>query len=129
MDCVFDVWLGREPPNVSNDAEDSLPRVLIQAGRRAWELHGEASGIRTLDKDVAVSLLARHLVELAKAGMTEEGALAAAGLRYLVSLTTQSPPSVSSHAEHANEGIRQPREFSIDSANAKFLLQWRIPWG
>ena len=113
---------------MSSHTEYSLPDVLIQAGRRAWELYGEASGDRALDEDVGVGLLARHLVALAKEGMTEEPLLVAAGLRYLVSLTTQSSPLISNDAENANEGIRQPLEFCIESANAKFLLQWRIPW-
>ena len=113
---------GGRPPNVLSDAEYNLPRVLIQAGRRAWELYGEASGDHVLDEDVAVGLL----VGLAKEGMTEEGLLVAAGLRYLVSLTMQTSPPISN--DGADEGVCQPLRFCIDSANAKFLLQWRVPW-
>jgi hypothetical protein len=116
------------PPNVSTHTEHDLPNVLIQAGRRAWELYCEANSNSALDEDVAVSLLAKHLVALAGEGMTREGALAAAGLRYLISLTPLPAPSMSNDENGGNEGIRLIWEFCIDSANAKFLLQWRIPW-
>jgi hypothetical protein len=112
---------------VSTEAE-YLPDILIRAGRRAWELFGEANRDGALREDIAVSLLAKQLVALASEGMTKEGPLAAAGLRYLISLTTPPSPSISNDEDGANQGIRLPWEFCIDSANAKFLLQWRIPW-
>ena len=110
---------------MSTDNEYDLPKVLIRAGRRAWELYSNGGG--TVDEDVAVGALARQLVVLAKEGMTEEGPLVAAGLRFLISLTT--PPSSSTDDEDgANESLGHPLEFCIEGANAKFLLQWRIPW-
>jgi hypothetical protein len=114
------------PPNVSTDNEYDLPKVLIRAGRRAWELYSNSGG--TVDEDVAVSALARQLVVLAKKGMTEEGPLVAAGLRFLISLTTSPSSSISDDEDGANESLGHPLEFRIEGANAKFLLQWRIPW-
>jgi hypothetical protein len=112
--------------NVSTDNEYDLPKVLIRAGHRAWELYANNGG--TLDEDVAVSSLARQLVVLAKKGITEEGPLVAAGLRFLISLTPPPSLSISDDEGGANESLSQPLEFCIEGANAKFLLQWRIPW-
>ena len=55
---------------MSTDAEYDLPKVLIRAGRRAWELYREGNSSGTVEEDVAVSLLAKHLVVLAKDGIT-----------------------------------------------------------
>ena len=109
---------------MSTKAEYDLSDVLIRAGRRAWELYGEANG--TLDEDVGVSLLAKHLVALVGEGITKEGPLAAAGFRYLLSLTTPPSRSMSNDADVANQGVRQPLEFCIGSANAKFIQEWRL---
>ena len=108
---------------MSTDNEYDLP---IRAGRRAWELYSNSGG--TVDEDVAVSALARQLVVLAQKGMTEEGPLVAAGLRFLISLTTSPSSSISDDEDGAKERLGHPLEFCIEGANAKFLLQWRIPW-
>ena len=111
---------------MSTDNEYDLPKVLIRAGRRRWELYSNGGG--TVDEDVAVSSLARQLVVLAKKGMTEEGPLVAAGLRFLISLTASPSSSISDDEDGANESLGHPLEFCIEGANAKFLFQWRIPW-
>ena len=116
------------PPSMATDTGNDLPNVLIRAGRRAWNLYGETNGNHSLDEDVAVSLLAKHLVALATKGTTNEGQLAAAGLRYLISLTMPPPSSLPYGGDDANKGTRWPFECCLASANAKFLLQWRIPW-
>ena len=113
---------------MSTDAEYDLPKVLIRAGRRAWELYREGNSSGIVEEDVAVSLLAKHLVVLAKEGMTEEGPLVAAGLRFLISLTASPSSSISDDEDGANESLGHPLEFCIEGANAKFLFQWRIPW-
>ena len=111
-----------------DDAEYDLPKVLIRAGRRALELFREGNSSGAVEEDVALSLLAKHLVVLAKEGMTEEGPLVAAGLRFLISLTASPSSSISDDEDGANESLGHPLEFCIEGANAKFLLQWRIPW-
>jgi hypothetical protein len=127
-DGISLVWVDGDwgLPHVSTDNEYDLPKVLIRAGRRAWELYSNGGG--TVDEDVAVGALARQLVVLAKEGMTEEGPLVAAGLRFLISLTTPPSSSISDDEDGANESLGHPLEFCIEGANAKFLLQWRIPW-
>lgn len=111
--------------------QDDLPKILARALVRAWNLH-EASGPSKLSVDVARPLLARHLVTLAKEGMTKEGPLVAAGLQHLISLAS-TPPSNEAvppkdDAVAVGWSQRQPPSFHIEHARAKFLLQWRIPW-
>jgi hypothetical protein len=113
---------------VSRDAECDLPKVLIRAGRRAWKLYREGNSSDIVEEDVAVSLLAKHLVVLAKEGITEEEPLVAAGLRYLISLTPPPSTSISDDEHDVSESLRQPLEFRLEKASAKFLLEWRIPW-
>jgi hypothetical protein len=113
---------------VSTDAEYDLPKVLIRAGRRAWELYREGNSSGIVEEDVAVSLLAKHLVVLAKDGMTEEEPLVAAALRFLIALALPPSTSISDDERGANESLRQPLEFCLHNASAKFLLEWRIPW-
>jgi len=108
------------------DTGNDLSNVLIRAGRRAWNLYNEAKLNHSLDEDVAVSLLAKHMVALATKGTTNEGQLAAAGLRYLISLSMPSSSSLSNGGDDANKGTRQPFEFRLDRANAKFVLEWRV---
>jgi hypothetical protein len=112
--------------------QDDLPKILARALRRAWKLY-EAVGSAALSEEVARPSLARHLVKLAKEGITEEGPLVAAGLRHLISLAT-SPPSSKTSVQKEEEGNtfedarRQPLHFRVVDAHARFLLQWRIPW-
>jgi len=53
----------------------------------AWAQHDGPGHGSALPEKVARSSLARHLVALAREGTTEEDALAADGMRYLVALT------------------------------------------
>jgi hypothetical protein len=119
---------------MSTDFEqDDLPKILARALVRAWELY-RAFGNGTLSAEVVRPSLARHLVSLAEEGMTREGPLAAAGFRYLVSLAAAPPSSKTSPPKEDSGAIfeaatRQLLHFRIDHAHARFLLQWRIPWG
>jgi hypothetical protein len=111
--------------------EDDLPRVLARALVRAWDLY-ETSGASKLSVDVARPLLARHLVALAKEGMTKEGPLVAAGLQHLISLASTPPSHEAAPPKDDADAVgwtrRQPTSFRIEHAGAKFLLQWRVPW-
>ena len=62
------------------DAETT--RTLARAFDRAWDRYYR-SGRTTLDPAVARPVLAKRLVQLAKAGERDEGRLAAGGLTHL----------------------------------------------
>jgi hypothetical protein len=117
---------------MSTDFEkDDLPGILARALCRAWETY-QAVGSGTLSEEVARSSLARHLVALAKDGMTREGPLTAAGLRHLISLGT--PPALSKTSLPNEQNWKtsgyanQPfLHFRVTDARARFLLEWRIP--
>ena len=114
--------------------QDDLPRILAGALRRAWKLY-EVVGGATLSQEVARPSLARHLVRLAKEGVTDEGPLVAAGLRHLISFAN-SPRSSKTSALKENEdgktfedARRSLLHFRVVDAHARFLREWRIPWG
>jgi hypothetical protein len=64
-------------------------------------------------------------VAFAKEGMTDERRLAAAGLRYLISLTRKRSTN---EEKKAPEDGRCPPHFCLNGAPAKFLPQWRVRW-
>jgi hypothetical protein len=70
------------------DSEMTL--LLARAFDRAWARYYRPGRV-TIAPEVARPALATHLVEMAKAGTVEEGALAAAGLLHLISITPESP--------------------------------------
>jgi hypothetical protein len=111
---------------------DDLPNILARAHRRAWELY-QALGSSTLSEEVARPSLAKHLVALAKEGVTRERALAAAGLRHLISLATSQPSTKPAPSMDDGEAFecarRQLLHFRIDDARARFLITWRVPLG
>src|ERR1700741_3822320 len=76
-------------------------------GRRAWELYREGNSSGIVEEDVAVSLLAKHLVWFEKDGMAEGAPLGAAALRFLIALALPPSTSISDDERGANESLRQ----------------------
>jgi hypothetical protein len=73
---------------------DETTLLLARAFDRAWARYYRP-GRATIAPEVARPALATHLVEMAKDGTVDEGALAAGGLLHLISLTPDAPPDVS----------------------------------
>jgi hypothetical protein len=73
------------------DADPEMTKLLARAFDRAWDRY-YCPGRVTIDPEIARPKLATHLVEMAKDGAMEEGALAAGGLLHLISLTPDEPP-------------------------------------
>jgi hypothetical protein len=71
------------------DSEMTL--LLARAFDRAWDRYYRPGRV-TIAPEIARPALAMHLVEMAKAGTVDEGALAAAGLLQLISMTPEEPP-------------------------------------
>ena len=61
--------------------------LLARAFDLAWEQYYGPGSEGPLAEEVARPALAKFLVEMAKSGINEEGALAAAGVLHLISLT------------------------------------------
>jgi hypothetical protein len=114
--------------------QDDLPKILARAVRRAWKLY-EVVGGATLSEEGARPSLARHLVRLAKEGLTDEGPLVAAGLRHLISFAQSSlssetsAPKENEHGKTFEDARRSLPHFRVVDAQARFLQEWRIPWG
>lgn len=79
----------------SMETDPEMTRLLARAFDRAWDRYYRPGRV-TIAPDVARPALANHLVEMAKQGTLEEGALAAAGLLHLISLTPEQPPTAAS---------------------------------
>jgi len=75
---------------VSEAPDPDLKLVLARAFDLAWARYF-LPGRVTISQDVARPALANYLVQMAKDGVTEEGALAAAGVLHLISLTDELP--------------------------------------
>ena len=73
--------------------DPELTRLLARAFDRAWDRY-YCPGRATIAPEVARPALAAHLVEMAKDGTADEGALAAGGLLHLISLTPDQPPDM-----------------------------------
>ena len=71
--------------------DPELTQLLARAFDRAWARYYRP-GRTTIAPEIARPALATHLVEMAKDGTLEEGALAAGGLLHLISLTPEQPP-------------------------------------
>jgi len=65
-------------------------QLLARAFDRAWARY-DRPGRVTIPAGEARPALANHLVEMAKAGTSDEGALVAGGLLHLISLTPDAP--------------------------------------
>jgi hypothetical protein len=71
--------------------DPEMTRLLARAFDRAWDRYYRPGRV-TIAPEVARPALATHLVEMAKDGTADEGALAAGGLLHLISLTPDEPP-------------------------------------
>jgi len=66
--------------------------LLARAFDLAWEqFYGSSVNSAPLPEDIARPALAKFLVDMAKSGVREENALAAAGVLHLVALTMERP--------------------------------------
>ena len=74
--------------------DPELTQLLARAFDRAWDRYYRPGRV-TIAPEVARPALATHLVEMAKDGTVDEGALAAGGLLHLISLTPEEPPGAS----------------------------------
>ena len=73
---------------MSHNVDPEFTQLLARAFDRAWDRYYRP-GRTTVDPEIARPELARRIVELAKAGERDEGALTAGGLTYLFSLTPE----------------------------------------
>ena len=73
---------------------DETTLLLARAFDRAWARYYRPGRV-TIAPEAARPALAAHLVEMARDGTAEEGALAAGGLLHLISLTPEEPPDIS----------------------------------
>jgi hypothetical protein len=76
------------------ESDPEMTRLLARAFDRAWDRYYRPGRV-TIAPEVARPALATHLVQMAKDGTVEEGALAAGGLLHLISLTPDQPPDLS----------------------------------
>lgn len=111
--------------------KNELALMLARAFDAAWELYYLPHRSGTLSEHVARPLLARHLVALAKGGLTDEAALVTAGLERLTSLTPAleqiETPVVSPAPYSPSELQPQTLHSELHQASASFLAGWRIP--
>ena len=75
------------------ESDPEMTRLLARAFDRAWDRYYRPGRV-TIAPEVARPALAQHLVQMAKDGTVEEGALAAGGLLHLISLTPDEPPDM-----------------------------------
>jgi hypothetical protein len=75
--------------NAKRSVRSELTRLLARAFDLAWERYF-LPGRVTIAAEVARTQLAKRLVELARQGERDESALAAGGLKHLISL---APPA------------------------------------
>jgi len=75
------------------ESDPEITQLLARAFDRAWDRYYRPGRV-TLAPEVARPALATHLVQMARDGTVEEGALAAGGLLHLISLTPDEPPDM-----------------------------------
>ena len=75
------------------ESDLEITQLLARAFDRAWARYYRPGRV-TLAPEVARPALATHLVQMARDGTFEEGALAAGGLLHLISLTPDEPPDM-----------------------------------
>jgi hypothetical protein len=117
-----------EPGNIDGIAKPSifmsqpfdkdLVEILARAFDAAWQDYYGESHSGTLPEETARPSLAGFLVARAKGGMTDEAAMAAAGLEHLISLTPIKSIEVSGE-EAATWSL------SCSRPNARFGNLWR----
>jgi hypothetical protein len=91
--------------------QDDLTLVLARAFDRAFERYYLPGRSGRISEEIARPALARHLVAMAKEGVTDEDGLAAGGLLHLISLSPEQP---------------RWEEFRIERARARFLREWHV---
>jgi len=97
-----------------------LTAVLVSAFKVAWiDYYGQPDGDCALSIEVARPALARFLVEKSREGITDEAALAAAGLQFLISLERADSPTASASSE-------SPSWHLSGTGTARFMVQGRI---
>jgi hypothetical protein len=115
---------------------DELTLMLARAFDEAWAQYYLPSRSGALPEGLARRWLAMHLVSLAKRGTKREDALAAAGLRHLISLTpsleqTETLPAEDIAQQESSSEVeaeaQQSLQSRLDSAPAAFVPGWRIP--
>jgi hypothetical protein len=72
--------------------DPEMTLLLARAFDRAWARYYREGRV-TIAPELARPALAAHLVEMAKDGTVDEGALAAGGLLQLISMTPAEPPT------------------------------------
>jgi hypothetical protein len=123
---------------MSRPTDDDLPAILARAFVRAWQSYYLPGRRDTISEETARPALAKHLVAMAKDGLNEEAALAAAGLRHLDSLTP-GPRRSGALRPEKSDVLDDPSSkpvafhsrslrFRSDGLHARFLPQWRISW-
>jgi hypothetical protein len=75
------------------ESDPEITQLLARAFDRAWDRYYRPGRV-TIAPEVARPALAQHLVQMARDGTVEEGALAAGGLLHLISLTPEQPPDM-----------------------------------
>ena len=75
------------------ESDPEITQLLARAFDRAWDRYYRPGRV-TLAPEVARPALATHLVQMARDGTVEQGALAAGGLLHLISLTPDEPPDM-----------------------------------
>jgi hypothetical protein len=102
-----------------------LTAVLVSAFKVAWiDYYGRPEGDCALSIEVARPALARFLVEKSREGMTDEAALAAAGLQFLISLEMAESATDSASSELASSEL--PSWHVSGKGTARFMVQGRI---
>ena len=110
--------------------------LLARAFDQAWVDYYVPGRSGTLSKDIVRPMLARHLVTLAREGVDDENALAAAGLRHLLSVTPyrqEGDGACASNEEVIDQKliaaeIDLPSFHShLDGVHATFLPGYSIP--
>jgi hypothetical protein len=69
--------------------QDDLTMLLARAFDRAWKDYYVPGRRSPISEEIARPSLGKHLVAMAKRGVTEEAALATGGLLHLISLTSE----------------------------------------
>jgi hypothetical protein len=75
------------------ESDPAITQLLARAFDRAWDRYYRPGRV-TIAPEIARPALATHLVQMAKDGTVEEGALAAGGLLHLISLTPDEAPDM-----------------------------------
>jgi hypothetical protein len=97
-------------PSMNSPSDrDERTVLLARAFDRAWNGYYRPGRIVTIPQGIARSSLATHLIELAKAGVRDEDALAESGLQHLIAITP-----------------KPWGQLRIESAGARFLRSWRV---